>query len=85
MQITIQLSDEYAKKLTYIQQQTDQDLIDTIKSSIDLHYQHLQQVDDPLVKLKQGGFIGCFRAEPDLAANSEVILRSMIQEKHDHC
>jgi len=81
----IQLDEEYTQKLAYIQQETDQDTVEVIKSSIDLHYQQLQQQKtDPLAKLKQSKFIGCFKGEPDLAANSQSILRSMLPEKYDH-
>jgi hypothetical protein len=73
-------------KLHYIQQETSEDISEVIKLSIDLRYQHLQQKEnDPLAKLRQSSFIGSFQAEPDLAANSEVILRSLTQENHDHC
>ncbi|MBW4689116.1 MAG: CopG family transcriptional regulator [Komarekiella atlantica HA4396-MV6] len=81
----IQLDEEYIQKLAYIQQETDQDTVEVIKSSIDLHYQQLQQQKtDPLAKLKQSKFIGCFKGEADLAANSQSILRSMLPEKYDH-
>ncbi|MDY7022208.1 MAG: hypothetical protein SWJ54_12760, partial [Cyanobacteriota bacterium] len=84
MQININLDEEISKKLAYIQQKTEQDLLDVIQSSIELHYQHLQQTD-PLAKFKQSSFIGCFQAEPNLAESSEDILHSIMQEKHDNC
>lgn len=81
----IQLDDEYAQKLAYIQQATDQDTVEVIKSSIDLRYQQLQQQKtDPLAKLKQSKFIGCFQGESDLAVNSEAIARSLMQANYDH-
>lgn len=85
MELEIQLDDESARKLHYIQQETSEDISEVIKISIALCYQHLQQKNnDPLAKLRQSSFIGSFQAEPDLAANSEVILRSLTQEAHDH-
>ncbi len=83
--VDIQLDEEYAQKLAYIQQETDQDTVEAIKSSIDLRYQQLQQQKtDPLAKLKQSKFIGCFQGETDLADNSQTIARSMLSEKYDH-
>jgi hypothetical protein len=79
MKIDIQLDDEYIQKLSYIQQQTQQDVTEVIKASIDLRSQQLQQTDDSPTKLQQSQFIGSFEAEPDLAANAETILRSMLQ------
>ena len=74
MKIEIQLDEEMARKLAYIQQQTEQDVLEVIQSSIEIHYQQLQQQADPLAKLKQSPFVGCFQAEPDLAEKSEAIL-----------
>lgn len=85
MTIEIQFSEEVIKKLAYIQQETQQDLTEVIQSSINFYYQQIQKNTDPLAQLKQSPFIGCFQAEPDFSANSEVILRSSIKEKYDHC
>ncbi|MBD2252033.1 hypothetical protein [Nostoc parmelioides] len=83
--LDIELDEEYAEKLAYIQQEAEQDTVEAIKSSIDLRYQQLhQQKTNPLAKLKQSKFIGCFQGEADLAANSEAIVRSAIQENYDH-
>jgi hypothetical protein len=79
MKIDIQLDDEYIQKLSYIQQQTQQNVTEVIKASIDLRSQQLQQTDDSPTKLQQSQFIGSFEAEPDLAANAETILRSMLR------
>jgi hypothetical protein len=79
MKIDIQLDDEYIQKLSYIQQQTQQNVTEVIKASIDLRYQQLQQTDDSPTKLQQSQFIGSFEAKPDLAANAEAILHSMLQ------
>jgi hypothetical protein len=80
MQIEIQLDEERAKKLAYIQQQTQQntvELIDSlIDSAIDQYYKQIQPPDvpDSLTKLKQSKFIGCFQGSPDLSTNSKAIL-----------
>ncbi|KKD39291.1 hypothetical protein [Limnoraphis robusta] len=63
-----------ARKLANIQQQTEQDVLEVIQSSIEIHYQQLQQQADPLAKLKQSPFVGCFQAEPDLAEKSVITI-----------
>lgn len=84
MQITTQLDETHANKLAYIQQQTNLDVADVLQQAIDLYYQHLQQPYDPLAKLKQGRFIGRFKASPDLVTNSKAILQDLMQQRHDH-
>ncbi|MBE8967262.1 hypothetical protein IQ277_13675 [Nostocales cyanobacterium LEGE 12452] len=42
MQINAQLDDEYADKLAFIQQQSNQAVTDVIKSAIELDYQQFQ-------------------------------------------
>jgi len=82
MQISIQLDDEHAQKLAYIQQTTQENTLE----AIELRYQQLQEkTHDPLAKLKQSSFIGSFEAEADFAENSENILHSLLSEKNDHC
>jgi hypothetical protein len=87
MQIEIQLDEERAKKLAYIQQQTQQNtvaLIDSlIDSAIDQYYQQIQppDVSNPLAKLKKSKFIGCFQGSPDLSTDSKAILQDILQEK----
>lgn len=86
MQIEIQLDEERADKLAQIQQQTQQDvteLIDRMVSeAIDQRYRELQSSDaDPLAKLKNSGFIGCGKADPDLSANSKAYFHEIMQEK----
>lgn len=86
MQIFIQLDDEHAQKLAYIQQTTQENTLETIQQAIELRYQQLQgKTHDPLAKLKQSSFIGSFEAEADFAENSENILHSLLSEKNDHC
>ena len=85
MQISIQLDDEHAQKLAYIQQTTQENTLETIQQAIELRYQQLQEkTHDPLAKLKQSSFIGSFEAEADSAENSENILHSLLSEKNDH-
>ncbi|MBI4781848.1 MAG: hypothetical protein HY785_11075 [Oscillatoriophycideae cyanobacterium NC_groundwater_1537_Pr4_S-0.65um_50_18] len=86
MQIEIQLDEERADKLAQIQQQTQQDateLIDRMVSeAIDHYYQQIQPpATDPLAKLKQSKFIGCFQGSPDLSTNSKAYFHEIMQEK----
>jgi predicted transcriptional regulator len=84
MQISIQLDDEHAQKLAYIQQTTQENTLETIQQAIELCYQKLQEkTHDPLAKLKQSSFIGSFEAEANFAENSENILHSLLSEVGD--
>jgi hypothetical protein len=77
MQIDFQLDEEYAKKLEYIQERTEIDLLQHIKTFIDLRYRQLQPpVGDPLAKLKNSPLIGSFKGPPDLAENSKAFLHA---------
>ncbi len=77
MEIDFKLDDEYAKKLEYIQERTEIDLLEHIKSFIDVRYRQLQPpAGDPLAKLKNSPFIGSFQGPPDLAENSQAFLHA---------
>jgi hypothetical protein len=82
MEITIaNLSEEDRKKLEYIQQKTDQDLQSSILAAIDIYYQKLHQVSDPLTRLKRSPLIASFQGDPNLAEKSEEIFRSLMSDK----
>jgi hypothetical protein len=88
MDIMIHLEGEQVRKLEYIQQQTKQDAATVLNRSlaeaIDACYQQIQSPNiDPLIQLRQSKFIGCFKGEPDLAANSEANLQAIMNEKYD--
>jgi hypothetical protein len=93
MEITLHLDDEQARKLAYIQQHTNQDIAVVIERAIDQCYEQLQQSDepqqlpdpDPLAKLRNSAFIGCFKGASDLATRSEEIFREIMDEKYDCC
>jgi hypothetical protein len=86
MQITTQLDDDAANKLSYIQQQTGQDAEAILKTAIDDYYQKLKHPPQtPLEALTQSGFIGCGSAEPDLSVNYKMVLQTELQKKYDHC
>ncbi len=55
---------------------TNQDAATVLNRSlaevIDAYYQQIRSSHlDPLAQLRQSKYIGCFKCEPDLAANSE--------------
>jgi phage-related tail protein len=88
MDITIHLEEEQADKLKYIQQQTNQDVTAVLNRSlteaIDAYYQQIRSSHlDPLAQLRQSRFIGSFKGEPDLAANSEENFKANMNEKYD--
>ncbi len=91
MQIEVQLDKEQARKLAYIQQQTQQDpmalidqLIDQlIGQAIDRHYQQIwaSSEADLVAKMKQSKFGGCFEGTPDLSTRSKEIVHDILQKK----
>jgi hypothetical protein len=88
MDITIHLEAEQVDKLKYIQQQTKQDAATVLNRSlagvIDAYYQQIRASNlDPLAQLRQSKFVGCFKGEPDLAANSEENFKAIMNEKYD--
>ena len=86
MRINARLDEEYADKLAYIQQQTNQAVTDVIKSAIELYYQQLQQKQkNALLMLTQTGFIGCGHTDSDLSVNYKLILRDGLKAKYDYC
>jgi hypothetical protein len=67
-QINAVLDDEHTAKLAYIQKQTKESEIETIKHAIAFYYQYLQeQKRDPASLLKQSGFIGCGDGDRNLS------------------
>ncbi|MFN6488314.1 MULTISPECIES: CopG family transcriptional regulator [unclassified Nostoc] len=85
MRINARLDDEYADKLAYIQQQTNQAVTDVIKSALELYYQQLQQQQkNSFSMLTETGFIGCGEADPKLSINYKSILRDGLKAKYDY-
>jgi len=72
------LSEEDRRKLQYIQQQTDRDLQSAISAAIDTYYQKLHKASDPLARLKQSPLIASLQGDPNLAENSEEIIRALM-------
>ena len=85
MRINARLDEEYADKLAFIQQQTNQAVTDVIKSALELYYQQLQQQQkNPFLMLTQTSFIGCGEAHPNLSINYKSILRDGLKAKYDY-
>ena len=89
MQIEIQLDEERARKLAYIQQQTQQDTTEVLQQAIDQSYERLvpqtpqSAKKTPLEIFQDSGLIGSIEADPTVSANSKSILREIIQQKFD--
>jgi predicted metal-dependent hydrolase len=74
LQISTQIDPETTDKLTYIQQQTNQDLPAILRAAIDDYYQKLKQKQKkiPFELLEGSGFIGCCSVESDLSVNFKI-------------
>ncbi len=77
MRLNVQLTEDEAAQLSFIQGQTQQTPDEIVKRAIDVYYQQFHgQNSDSLTRLKQSVFVGSFEAEENLAANSKSILHS---------
>lgn len=86
MRINARLDEEYASKLVYIQQQTNQGVSDVIKSALNLYYQQLKnEQKNHLELLTQTGFIGCGETDPNLSMNYKSILTDSLKAKYGNC
>ncbi|MEO1402359.1 MAG: CopG family transcriptional regulator [Cyanobacteria bacterium J06635_1] len=84
MHIATEFDEDHAGKLTYIQQQTNQDITDILNQAIDLYYQQFQPPEQsPLEIFQEAGLVGCIDADPDLSSNYKTILRDQMKEKHE--
>ena len=82
MQLNVQLTEDEAARLSYIQGKTQQTPDEIVKRAIDVYYHQFQgQNSDSLTRLKQSVFVGSFKAEDNLAANSKAILHSIFSTK----
>jgi hypothetical protein len=81
MEIATQINEEQAQKLAFIQEKTQQNLDEILRSALDFYYQQvLNTSKNHLEKFSQLGFIGCIEAKPNLAENCESILMQEIGE-----
>jgi hypothetical protein len=84
-QINTVLDAEHIAKLAYIQRETQEDEIETIKQAITFYYQHLQeQKHDPVFLLKQSSFIGCADGDPNLSTSYKQELKKILNKKHGY-
>lgn len=81
-QINTQIDFETTEKLTYIQQQTNQDLPAILRAAIDDYYQKLKQKKTPFELLEESGFIGCCSVESDLSINYKEVLATELEAKY---
>jgi predicted metal-dependent hydrolase len=85
-QINTQINSATTDKLTYIQQQTNQDLSEILQDAIDAYYQKLkyQQQKTSFELLEESGFIGCCSVENDLSVNYKQVLANELEAKYDN-
>ena len=75
MQINTKLTEAEANKIAFIQQQTQQDIGEILRSAIDIYYQNLQASQKtPLQILEETGFIGCCSVEKNLSTTYKTVL-----------
>jgi predicted metal-dependent hydrolase len=82
-QITTQIDRETTDKLTYIQQQTNQELPEILSAAIKDYHQKLKQKKQktPFQLLEESGFIGCCSVESDLSVNYKQVLATELEAK----
>jgi len=85
-QINTQIDPATTDKLTYIQQQTNQNLSDILRDAIDSYYQKLkhQYKKTSFEILEESGFIGCCSVESDLSTNYKQVLANELEAKYDY-
>jgi hypothetical protein len=73
MEIITQLDPSHTEKLSYIQQQTQQDVAAILNSAIDLYYQTLQPpATNALQAFQAAGLVGCLDVDPTESYQSVV-------------
>jgi hypothetical protein len=77
----ITLTPEQTQKLQYINQQTQQNIQDSIDIAINLYFEQIQQQKDPLARLKQSPLIASFHGDPNLSENAETIVHTLLENQ----
>lgn len=77
----ITLTPEQTKKLQYINQQTQQNIQDSIDIAINLYFEQIQQPKDPLARLKQSPLIASLQGDPNLSENAEAIVHPLLENQ----
>jgi hypothetical protein len=80
-QITTQIDLETTDKLTYFQQQTNQDLPNIFCTAINDYYYKLKH-KIPFELLEESGFIGFCSVESDLSVNYNEVLTNELEAKY---
>jgi DNA polymerase III delta prime subunit len=82
MEVMIRLTDEQARKLAYIQQQTNQNVTDLVLQAIDQQYEQLHELQkNPLDIFEELGLVGCIDGDPNLSANYKTVISDYLDEK----
>lgn len=81
MEIKTQIDPNHAAKLTYIQQQTRQDIAEILGQAIDLYYEQLNPAStNALQAFEEAGLVGFIDAAPDESYQS--VIHNYLAEKH---
>jgi hypothetical protein len=94
MQLEIQLDDDSAEKLAYIQKQTNQDFSDAIKQAIEQYYNQIQTTQvstvqnqttekSALTLFRELGLVGCIQGDPDLSVNYKTKMADYFRAKQE--
>jgi len=92
MHAATDFDDEQARKLTYIQQQTNQDIAEILSAAVDWYYQKLQPAQQrsptaqasPLDIFQALGLVGCIQnADADLSTHYKSLVHQAIEAKVD--
>lgn len=77
----ITLTPEQTQKLNYINQQTQQNIQDSIDIAINLYFEQIPQQKDPLARLKRSPLLASFQGDPNLSENAEVIVHPLLENQ----
>lgn len=81
MEIKTQIDPTHAAKLTYIQQQTRQEISEILGQAIDLYYERLKPAPtNALQAFEDAGLVGFIDADPDESYQS--VIQNYLEEKH---
>jgi hypothetical protein len=84
MDVPQRFDDEHAEKISYIRQQTNQDIIAILNQAIDLYYQQLQPSEKtPLEIFEELGLVGCIEGDPNLSTNYKPLIHQHLKEKYE--
>lgn len=81
MEITTHIDPSYAAKLSYIQQQTQQDIAEILGQATDLYYEQLKpSPTNALQAFQEAGLVGFMDADPSESYQS--VIQNYLAEKH---